>query len=763
MPGISSYSIVYFSEQVTSMYLRSFRGFSLKGLCLPFLVISSFASAAPVVGGTANVNTGDAIERWDLTQNATLNVNNAETLAITANRSTVNVNAGSRTQGISATNNSTVNLSGANLSSVGARAGLQLVSSLGNVDNSTINADRIGLSAARVFGTQAGSTANITNNSIITGVTAGALATSHSLINVVDSTLEGTGPSGYGLWLQSADAVARNSTLTGAQNGVFIALDVTGVAPATLNLDNTTVQGKNGSAILVDFANVERTTATLTLSNSRLLAGNNTLVEVRGGSDVSMTVNSSTLNGDIVTEAGSTFGLTLQNNSVLTGRLGNVANATINDNSQWVLVDNSQVGNLVLNGGSVKFGADNAFYQLDVTNLSGNGHFIMGTDLATGQTDLLNVTGTASGSHELLIASSGTEPPAGQPVTVVKTNGGSAQFSLQGNVVDQGAYSYALAKSGNDWILDPTSRIVSPGARSVLALFNTPLPTWYGELTSLRSRMGELRFNGGQGGAWGRTYGNQYQIADGSGVGYRQSQVGFTLGADTTLPVGDGQWLVGVMGGHSKSDLDLNAGTSGNVDSYYLGTYATWLDANSGYYADAVLKVNRFRNEAKVSLSDGARAKGDYDNTGVGGSVEFGRHVKLDDGYFVEPFTKWSAVVIQGKDFSLDNDLQADGGRARSLLGEAGVTAGRNFKLNNDVEVQPYLRVGGGYEFAKNNEVKVNDNVFKNDLSGARGMVGAGVSASVSKNLQMHADYEYSDGKNFRQPAGLTLGLRYAF
>jgi len=121
----------------------------------------------------------------------------------------------------------------------------------------------------------------------------------------------------------------------------------------------------------------------------------------------------------------------------------------------------------------------------------------------------------------------------------------------------------------------------------------------------------------------------------------------------------------------------------------------------SGYYVDAVLKVNRFSNEAKVGLSDGARAKGDYDNTGVGGSVEFGRHIKLEEGYFVEPFTKWSAVVIQGKSFSLDNDLQADGGRARSLLGEAGVTAGRNFKLNNDVEVQPYVRVGGAYEFAK--------------------------------------------------------------
>ena len=669
--------------------------FAKATLYIPFVMFSSLVNAASLVGGSATVNNGDAVESWFLSQSATLNVNSAATLAIDADSSTVNVNAGSSTQGISASNGSTVNLSSATVTGTNGQSGLQLVSSQANISNGTVSGDLFGLSAVRFSTTQAGSTVNVTGNSTITGVGAGAFATSHSLINVTDSVLEGTASNGYGLWLQSADAVAKKSTITGGQNGVFIELDVTGVAPATLNLDNSTVQGKTGSAIVVDFDNAAASTATLTLNNSRLLAGNGTLLEVKGGATTSMTVNASTLNGNVVTEAGSTTELTLQNNSSLSGRLVNVASATINDTSQWVLVDNSQVDKLVLNGGSVKFGDNNAFYQLNVTDLAGNGQFIMGTDLATGQTDLLNVTGTASGSHQLLIASSGTEPPAGQPITVVKTAGGDAQFTLPNNV-DQGAYSYALAKSGNDWILDPSTRVVSPGARSVLALFNTPLPTWYGELTSLRTRLGELRFNGGQGGAWGRTYGNKYEIANGSGVGYQQTQRGFTLGADTALPVGDGQWLVGVMGGHSTSDLDLDAGTSGNVDSYYLGTYATWLDTSSGYYADAVLKVNRFRNEAKVSLSDGARAKGDYDNTGVGGSVEFGRHIKLDDGYFIEPFTKWSAVVIQGKHFSLDNDLQADGDRARSLMGELGMTAGRNFKMRNDIELQPYLRVSGG-------------------------------------------------------------------
>lgn len=726
------------------------------------MLSSSFAQAAPITGGNHTIQNPWPIESWQLAQNATLTINGAETLTISSDNSTLNVNADSKTQQISATNGSTVNLNGAKVTGIGGLGAVSLTNSTANITGSEITSNQIGLRATRPLGTQDGSTATVTG-STIRGETGGAFATSFSTLNFTDSTIEGTGATSYGVSLQSAQATANGSTIIGGQNGVVIGLDLTGIQPATLTLDNTTVQGTTGSAILVDFGNASNTTATISLSNSRLIAGNDTLLEVKGGATTSMTVDSSTLTGNIVSEAGSTTNLTLQNNSILTGRLENVASATINSQSQWNLVDNSQVGNLALNGGAVKFGADNAFYQLNVTNLTGNGRFEMGTDFATGQTDLLNVTGSAEGNHELLIASSGVDPASGQPIRVVQTAGGAAQFSLTNGPVDLGTYSYELTKAGNDWILDPSTRTIAPGTRSVLALFNTAPTVWYGELTSLRTRMGELRFNGGQAGGWGRIYGNKYNVADGSGVGYQQTQQGFTLGADAPLPIGDGQWLVGVMAGHSKSDLDLNRGTSGTVNSYYLGTYVTWLDAQNGYYFDAVMKANRFRNDAKVSLSDGARAKGDYDNTGLGGSVEFGQHIKLGDGYFIEPFTQWSAVVIQGRNYSLDNGMEAEGDRTRSLLGKAGMTVGRNFTLDNGNVVQPYVRGAWAHEFAKRNEVQVNNNVFNNDLSGSRAELGTGVAVSLTENLQVHADFDYSNGKNIEQPFGANVGVRYSW
>jgi outer membrane autotransporter protein len=177
--------------------------------------------------------------------------------------------------------------------------------------------------------------------------------------------------------------------------------------------------------------------------------------------------------------------------------------------------------------------------------------------------------------------------------------------------------------------------------------------------------MGEVRMDGANAGGWVRVYGNKYNVSTSAGVGYQQTQQGFALGADAPVPFGDGQWLVGVMAGHSTSDLDLKKGTSGTVDSYYAGAYTTWIDEPSGYYFDGVLKLNRFQNESRVSLSDGQRATGDYHNNGVGASLEFGRHIKLDDGYFIEPFTQWAAVVIHGKNYDLDNGMSAEGDSTR--------------------------------------------------------------------------------------------------
>ncbi|WP_237402897.1 autotransporter outer membrane beta-barrel domain-containing protein [Pseudomonas sp. MWU318] len=765
-------------EVITKIWLGG------SSLCFS-LLISSSVNAGNLIGGSQTIGIGAPVEQWTLSQNATLNVNGAQTLGVIAFQSTLNANAATTRQ-VSVSEGSTLSLVNSTVNGGNARAGVELINSTATIIGSTIDSNRLGLQVAHNVNSNTGSSATV-SDSTISGATGGARATAFSTLTLSNSTIEGSGTASYGVALLSAMASAGAGTrIVGGQNGVTLGLEGSGLPASQLQLDRSSVEGKTGSAIVVDYAGGSALTSRIDiLDGSTLTGGNGTILEVRGAADVAMNVGRSnltgnvqvadgssaalnfvqgSLNGNVTGESGSNVSVYLQQASQLTGALNNVATVNIDGQSRWEMTGNSQVGDLSLNGGTVRFGPDDVFYQLNVRNLSGNGLFVIGTDFTTNQTDVLNVTGIATGNHQLLVTSTGIDPASGQPINVVHTAGGDATFSLANaeGKVDLGTFSYGLKTDdgGRNWFLDPAQTTVSPSTRAVTALFNTAPTVWYGELMSLRSRVGELRFNHDKSGAWIRAYGNKYNVADAFGDGYRQTQQGFTLGADAPLPVGNDQWLLGVMAGQSSADLDLQNGSSGNIKSYYVGTYLTWINDASGYYADSVLKLNRFQNDAKVGMSDGTRAKGDYDNSAIGGSVEFGRHIKLDS-YFIEPFTQWSAVLIKGRNYNLDNGLRAEGDRTRSLLGKAGVTAGRTVQLEGGAMVQPYIRAALAHEFSKNNEVKINNNVFNNDLSGSRAELGAGLAVNLSNRWQAHVEFEYMNGKNIEMPIAGVLGLQF--
>lgn len=737
-----------------------------------FFLCGGFVQAATIVDNTIlSIDSSTAATDYLVRNNGVLNASGANTQSITAqSASTLNINGGTI------------------VGNAGTEA-VMVTSSRATITQTRISGDDIGMAVNRSSVAAGGSTATV-SDSQITGQPIGAQVTGLSSLSLINTQVIGAANDGIGVnILGGAVTASAGSTITGQATGVRMVNDAGNVGDRSLSLDNATVQGVSGPAVLVS----QGTQATINLANgANPIAGNNRLLDVQGASTAVMTVTASVLRGninvagnstanltfdngqmvgDVLTDDSSSANVTLENQSQFTGRLDKVDSVNIRSNSNWTLTGNDTVGAISMNGGSVTFGAADApstYYQLNVGSLAGNGTFVMKGDFATGEHDFLNVTGQSAGNFDLAVAASGLDAVSPQQLTLAHTaTADGANFALAGSsVVDVGTWSYSLANRENadgsrDWYLDPTTAVISPGARSVLALFNTAPTVWYGELSSLRSRMGELRLNGGQSGGWVRTYGNKYNVADGSGTAYQQTQQGFSLGADARL--GDSGVLVGVLAGTSKSDLDVEQGTSGTVKSYYVGPYVTWLDSDTGYYFDGVLKFNRFRNESKVSLSDGERTKGDYDNWGVGASAEFGRQIKLADGYFIEPFTQLSAVQIQGKRYTLDNDMDADGDRMRSLLGKAGATLGRNIGFGNGAVAQPYVRAALAHEFASNNEVKVNNNQFNNDLSGSRLELGTGIAVAMSEQWQVHADLDYAKGEHIEQPWGVNLGVRWTW
>ncbi len=710
----------------------------------PLLLLASpFAAAVTVVEGTYDIDSTTPLDSYRLSANARLN-------ATGASLREVNVGAGAQ-----------LNMQASTVEASRADGVALVAGASANVaGNSRVVSDRFGLRLQR--NDTEGASAVVTD-SYVEGGNAGALVSAASRLTLQRSTLVGSGTATAAQLFGNAELIAQDSTIVGGSDGLRVLADSAFTGPAKVNLVGSTVEGKDGSAIVVGNPLIGPAKADIIVAGgTSLVASNGVLLDVVGGSDANMTVDNSHLVGDVRVEAGSTASLMLDNQASLTGRLENVAGLSLSNQARWNMVEDSQVGSLALDGGVVNFGEPGQFQRLTLGTLAGNGTFVMDADFSTGESDFLDV-GNASGTHSLLVSSSGADPLTENRIHLVHTAAGDASFSLLGGVVDLGAFSYELLQQGGDWYLDGSRKIISPGTASALALFNTAPTVWYGELTTLRSRMGELRLDERKSGAWMRAYGNKYNVSDSAGSPYSQVQRGFSIGADAPLPVGDGQWLVGVMAGHSSSDLDLIRGSSAEVKSYYVGLYTTWLDAQSGYYFDGVVKANRFDNSAKVEMSDGKRSKGDFNNVGVGASAEFGRNIDLGQGYFVEPYTQWSVVSIQGKDYHLDNGLQACGDDARSVLGKAGATVGRTLQLGNGQQVQPYVRLAYVHEFIRNNEVKVNDHRFDNDLSGSRAELGVGVAINLNDRMQLHADFDYSNGEKIEQPWGANVGLHYSW
>lgn len=830
---------------------------------LPLFLSSPLAYADVVPAGTTRAIDGNTSEQtWQLEPNAVLNASNAKTLQITSS-------AGGM-----------INLTGSTVRAA-TGSGIFLTNASATLDSSTVtSATGIGISAVRSPASVGGSSVTLRNGSVVRGLTGGIAGNRFSTISLQNSTATGTGANSFGIRMLEGSLSATGSTITGGLNGVTVGTDtqVTSVIPTRITLDGTRVEGQTGSALVVGLnAPNFPTVADIEVRNrSTLIAGNNTVLEVRRGASANFLVDNSDLTGNVTVVPGSTANVTLQNNASLTGDLqnvttavlnnqarmtgnvlgassvmldngsslsgnlvdvatatlnhqsvmtgdvsgassvtldngssltgnlddvaavtinnqsvmtgnvnasadsvssftldngarltgqvNNVVNFAINNQALWQMTDSQSVNNLSLgNGGIVEFGTPQQYLQLKVANLSGNGTFKMGTDFNQGVSDLLNITGSASGNHQLLVSSSGLDPVNDSSIKVVQSVASGAQYGLLNERVDVGAFTYRLVKDGDDWFLQPDKTVISTPTRAALAIAGTAPTVIYGETILLNNRMGDLRVNGGQTGGWVRQFGSQYSISNNAyGNGYTQQQYGLSMGVDTPMDIAGERVLLGVFAGYSKSDLDLSRGSSGEIGSTSLGLYGTWL-GDSGYYLDTVAKLNHFRNKADVTLSDNTKTKGNYQNLGVSASVEFGKHIEFADDYYVEPFTQWQAASVQGKEFSLDNGLRVDADTTRSMLGKAGVTIGRGMKLANGSVLQPHVRVAAVHEFVKTNEVRVNDNKFNNDLSGTRFEVAAGASWTLNDRWQMHAELDTSKGDNVTKDYGVNIGAHFSF
>lgn len=699
-----------------------------------------------------------------------------------------------------------VQLGGARLSATGStlsgeQDGLQIIT-----DNTGVNASSATLIDTLVKGGSgsaievgssgaAGAVADINilgSTKLIGGNGAALQATNRSTANVkIDgSALSGnfiadTG-STIALAMQNAASIEGN-----LQNVRRVSLDsgstlngnvqaVAGTA-ATVNLNNNSaINGNVDNVVSLALNNGSRITGdVLSDANGSVSLDNRSVLNGNVGNVSSLALsNGSSMTGNVVT--GSNGSVLLDSASVLTGQINNSGDVSIKNAAQWVMTENSTLANLTSSNGIVRMGTDEQFLRLNVANFSGDGTVFIGTDFATGNTDFFDAK-RADGHLKFDVSATGNKPLTAEDVHIGNIASGNADVRLNNleEKVDAGAFVYRLAREGEGLYLRPDRETVSTSSNTALALAGSARSVLNAEMAMLSDQLGDrslsLRPEASSramddgsvklsNSVWIRTYSNQYNVGNAYGDGYTQNQTGITGGADTVVELGGRPWVVGGFIGTSHTNMDLKFGSSGTVDSLNGGIYGSTFDAQSGVFVNVMVKLNQLDNNAKVTMSDGTRAKGHYKALGASGSVAVGKRIRLENDYFVEPQVQLSTGATQSDTYRLDNGLEVKADTMRSVQGKVGVSGGRVIRLDNGSFLQPNLLAAVNHEFVKTNEVKINDSSFDDDRASSSIEYGAGLKwTPAQRNWQVSGQVGGSKGTTVSQDWSGSLRLSCFF
>lgn len=257
------------------------------------------------------------------------------------------------------------------------------------------------------------------------------------------------------------------------------------------------------------------------------------------------------------------------------------------------------------------------------------------------------------------------------------TNLGTESFAMDGkaSVTDQAV------------ITTRESELVS-GAKSALAASMMQMKA---DTNDLQRRLGDVRLNSDKHGVWGKYIGGKSKITDDAYVNqtYNMAQVGY----DTLR----GDWTVGgaLLYGTSNNDYALGSGSGKTAGLAVYGAK----QFKDGRYVDVIGKVNRLKNDFTVRNTLGTTLSGDYRNTGASLSVEYGKRIKKDNGFYIDPNAELTFSRLSGESFeartNTGSTVHIDSDAVNSVIGRIGVGIGKESKNSN-----VFLKAALAHEFS---------------------------------------------------------------
>ncbi len=525
------------------------------------------------------------------------------------------------------------------------------------------------------------------------------------------------------------------------------------------------------------------------------------------------------LSGDgSIGEMGSQQAVNVASGATFGGSNGTTVNGKVTNEGTLVFGDSEETGAIfTLNGDLVNMGTiasgstsstpDNTLYVDG--NYTGNGgslylNTVLGDDDSA--TDKLVITGDASGTTDLYINGIGDGAQTTNGIEVVDVGGVSTSdaFVLK-NEVNAGLYTYRLYwnESDNDWYLaskaqsddddsggddtpsdggDDGGNVTPPDdGGDVAPQYRADIGAYMGnqwmarnlQMQTLYDREGS-QYRNADGSVWARFKAGKAESEAVSGnIDMDSNYSQFQLGGDI-LAWGNGQQsvTVGVMASYINADTDStgNRGadgsqftSSGNVDGYNLGVYATWFadaQTHSGAYVDSWYQYGFYNN----SVESGDAGSESYDSTANAVSLETGYRydIALSNGNTVS-LTPQAQVVWQN--YSADSVKDNYGTRIDGQDGDSWTTRlglrvdGKLYKGSRTV-IQPFAEANWLHT-SDDVSVSFDDATVKQDLPANRAELKVGLQADIDKQWSVRAQVAGQTGSNDFGDLNGSLNLRY--
>ncbi|UAK92099.1 autotransporter outer membrane beta-barrel domain-containing protein [Enterobacter ludwigii] len=554
------------------------------------------------------------------------------------------------------------------------------------------------------------------------------------------------------VYLTSSEGIFTDSVIKGIKTAVYLE------GNGSVDLIRSSIWATEGSAFDITRGNQQ-----ILLQGSSASSQTGELLVARTGSSVDLALDASHAAGDVRAEGSAVVDVALTNGSVLSGGMTNVNSLMLGNASLYEMTSSSDIRTLSMAGGMVKFAPAEAgeHHTLTLGSLEGNGHFMMNIDTENGSSDLLDVTGHAEGSHTLHLAASGREAENTDPLTLVRTGGGDAEFALNGGRVDMGAWQQELVRNGNQWELVQAKGATSASTDAMLAMASAPQFMHQGELKVLQSRLA-VKDADNAAGVWGAMLYNRNDIEGAQGSAYRLTQNGMMLGGDKVTDTRAGELTTGAYLSQSTGNIKHARGGDSKVTGYGGGVYAR-LSAENGAYASTSAQIGHFSNKLNARMSDGGTARADWNSLGYGLMVETGRQITVGETTSLTPFVGVNAWLTPSENVTLSNGMTAETGDNRSLLAEAGVRMSTRLDVA-EMAVTPYVTLAVQQELVKSGSTQINDAYdFTNDFTGTGGTIAGGISVAIAPTASVWMEAEYGKSEQTESALAGNVGFRVAF